>query len=229
MKAVSLGAVGFWAISATAMAQSDSEALRLCTLPSYAERMKCLEELATGNRPSLPSSAATPVLAPSPDTAPARPAPPAVGGTPAVSPATLAKEWTVSETRSPVDYSPVAIATASASTGGNGVLQLSVECRSSRTEMIMRRTPTNRMVGDHTVIYKINDAPPAMVTIGLPSSRSGIELKGDVPGFLLALPPEGVITFSVTDRRGPTDAHYDLSGIKTMVNRMAEPCSWRRK
>ena len=52
--------------------------------------------------------------------------------------------------------------------------------------------------------YKINDAPPAMVTIGMSTSGGGIALKGDVVGFLLMLPREGVRGFRVADRRGET-------------------------
>ncbi|SEN96248.1 hypothetical protein SAMN02990966_00704 [Rhodospirillales bacterium URHD0017] len=217
MKAPALCGAGFLLISATAMAQSDSEALRACNLPSA---------------PALPGAAAKPVPAPSPDTAPSlpvrpAPAPPAPAAPPAP---TAASEWIVSETRSPLDYSAVTIATATFDTGTNGVVRLSIECRGGRTEMVIRRATALRMIEDHTVIYRINDAPQAMVTIGTSSSGSGIALKGDAAGFLLARPAEGVITFRVTDRRGPTlEARYDLSSIKTMVDRMARPCNWRRK
>ena len=222
MKGPALCGAGFLLISATAMAQSNSEALRACNLTSYAERMKCLERLAAGVAPALPGVATTP----SPDTAPL-PIPPA----PAASPApTAASEWIVSETRSPLDYSTVAIATAPFSPGTNGVVKLSIECRGGRTELVMRHATMMRTIQDYTVSYKINDAPPAMVTIGMSTSGGGIALKGDVVGFLLTLPREGVIGFRVADRRGETlEARYDLSGIKSMINRMAHPCNWQRK
>ena len=51
MKGPALCGAGFLLISATAMAQSDSEALRACNPASYAERMKCLEKLAAGVAP----------------------------------------------------------------------------------------------------------------------------------------------------------------------------------
>ena len=107
MKFRALCGAGFLLMSATAMAQSNSEALRACNLPSYAERMKCLERLADGIAPALPGVAAKPVPAPSPDTAPSLAVPPAPATpAPAASPApTAASEWTVSEIRSPLDYS----------------------------------------------------------------------------------------------------------------------------
>jgi hypothetical protein len=236
MKAAALCGAGFLLMNATAVAQSNSEALRACTLPSYEERMRCLEKLAAGAAPSSPAAPAKPAPAPppSPDKAPAPPpVQPAVRNAPAASPAPTfsqrPSQWTVSETRSPYDYSPVATATAS-SAGTNGVLQLSIECRSGHTEMTIRNAPMMRAIDGYTVVYKINNAPPVGVTIGMSASGSGIALKGDVAGFLLALPAEGVVIFRVADRRGAaTEATYDLPGIKAMISRMAEPCNWRRK
>jgi hypothetical protein len=136
-----------------ALAQSGSDALRACSLPSYAERMRCLEKLSGDVTPSPPQVAATPAPAPAPDPAPAPvPAPATPAAPPAAAAAApptsapvsppMAGKWIVSETRSPIDYSPVAIATASSSTGGNGVLQLSIHCRGGRTGMVIRSATT---------------------------------------------------------------------------------------
>ena len=147
---------------------------------------------------------------------------------PAPAEATAAK-WIVSETRSPIDYSPVAIATASSSAGADGVLQLSIQCRGGRSEMVIRSAPLMRRAEDHVVSYVVNDAPPVTVTSGLSSSGSGIALKGDVAGFLTALPAEGAITFRVADRQGGTlEGRYDLPGIKALVARLTGPCKWPR-
>jgi hypothetical protein len=148
---------------------------------------------------------------------------------PTAVPTRTAGKWIVSETRSPIDYSPVAIATASSSTGPDGVLQLSIQCRGGRTEMVIRSAPLMRRAEDHVVSYVVNDAPPVTVTSGLSSSGSGIALKGDVAGFLTSLPAEGAIAFRVADRQGATlEGRYDLSGIKAMVARLAGPCKWPR-
>ena len=138
-------------------------------------------------------------------------------------------KWIVSETRSPIDYSPVAIATASSSAGPDGVLQLSIQCRGGRSEMVIRSAPLMRRVEDHVVSYAVNDSPPVTVTSGLSSSGSGIALKGDVAGFLTSLPAEGAIAFRVADRQGATlEGHYDLPGIKALVARLTGPCKWPR-
>jgi hypothetical protein len=223
---------------AAALAQSGSEALSACSLPSYDERMRCLEKL-SGNVPSAPpqvaaSPAPPPARDPVPAPAPAPPAaPPAAAAIPPPIPvpasAPTAGKWIVSETRSPIDYSPVAIATAASSTGPDGVLQLSIQCRGGRSEMVIRSAPLMRRAEDHVVSYAVNDAPPVTVTSGLSSSGSGIALKGDVAGFLMSLPAEGAIAFRVADRQGGTlEGRYDLAGIKALIARLAGPCKWPR-
>lgn len=224
--------------SAAALAQSGSEALRACSLPSYAERMRCLEKLSGDVPPSPPQVAATPAPTPAPEPAPAPAppppaAPPAAAAIPPPTPARVATptagKWIVSETRSPIDYSPVAIATAASDAEPDGVLQLSIQCRGGRTEMVIRSAPLMRRAEDHVVSYAINDAPPVTVTSGLSSSGSGIALKGDVAAFLRSLPAEGAIAFRVTDRQGGTlDGRYDLPGIKALVARLTGPCKWPR-
>jgi hypothetical protein len=234
MKAAAISASALMLVSIAALGQSSSDALNACSLPSYADRMRCLERLA-GEAP--PQVAATPAPVPAPAAAPApasaAAAPPAAG-TPlppklAAPTAAATSKWIVSETRSPVDYSPVAIATASSGAGPQGVLQLSIQCRGGRTEMTVRSAPLMRRAEDHVVSYAINDGPPVTVTTGLSSSGTSIALKGDVAGFLLSLPDQGTIAFRVADRQGETlEGRYDLADIKTLVPRLAGPCKWRR-
>jgi hypothetical protein len=240
MKTAALCGAAVTLLSAAALAQSGSEALSACSLPSYAERMRCLEKL-SGDAPSPPPQvAATPAPPPAPEPAPAPPpapaspaVPPAAAAippsTPALAAAPAAGKWIVSETRSPIDYSPVAIATASSSAEPDGVLQLSIQCRGGRSEMVIRSAPLMRRAEDHVVSYAVNDAPPVTVTSGLSSSGSGIALKGDVGAFLRSLPADGAIAFRVADRQGATlEGRYDLPGIKALVARMAGPCKWPR-
>lgn len=223
--------------NAGALAQDVDDAkekLRTCTLPSYAERMACLEKLSqdiaaapappvAASPPSVAApSAATPTPTPEPMAAP--PSPP----TPAVTVAPASGNWIVSETRSPIDYSPVAIATVSSSAGPDGgVLQLSIQCRGGRTEMVIRNAPLMRRAGDHVVTYAVNDSQPVAVAIGLSASGSGVALKGDVARFLASLPDQGDIAFRIVNPQGEAvEGRYALPGVKAVVGRMAGPCKW---
>jgi hypothetical protein len=220
MRTAALCGAAVTLMSAAALAQGGSGALSACSLPSYAERMRCLEKLSGDAAAPPPQVAATPS---------SRPVPPAAPPTQAPAAPPMAGKWIISETRSPIDYSPVATATASSGAGSDSVLQLSVQCRGGRSEMVIRSAPLMRRAEDHVVSYAINDAPPVTVTSGLSSSGSGIALKGDVAGFLRSLPAEGAIDFRVVDRQGGAlEGRYDLPGIKAMVARLAGPCKWPR-
>ena len=200
--------------------------LDACMLPTYAERMACLDKLAgEASTTTPPPLVGVPSSVPGPATAGPVLAPLTAARTQAPAPA--AGKWIISETRSPVDYSPVLIATASSGAGPAGMLQLSIECRAGRTEMVIRSAPLMRRAADHVVSYSINDAPPVAVTSGL--SGGGIALKGDVAGFLKSLPADGVIAFRVAERQGGTlEGRYDLPGIKALAARMVGPCKWPR-
>ena len=119
MKAAGLcAALAFALASAGAAAQGTGDAmdkLRACSALPQAERLECLEKLSRD-------------IAPAPAPAPATP--------PEARRAPAADNWMVSETTSPLDYTPVAIATASSGGGPDGVsLQLSIQCRGGRTEL----------------------------------------------------------------------------------------------
>ncbi|MBY0320126.1 MAG: hypothetical protein K2X72_15485 [Reyranella sp.] len=241
MKAAAISASALMLASVAASGQSSSDPLGACSVPFYADRMRCLEKLAGEAPPpqvaatpapiAAPAPAPTPAPAPAP--APVAAAPPVAAATPPPTPAAPPPaptgKWIVSETRSPVDYSPVAIATASSGAAPQGVLQLSIQCRGGRTEMAIRSAPLMRRAEDHVVSHVINDAPPVTVTTGLSSSGTGIALKGDVAGFLMSLPDQGTIAFRITDRQGATlEGRYDLADIKALMPRLAGPCKWRR-
>jgi hypothetical protein len=231
VRTVAICAIMALLASAGALAQGTDGARQMldaCMLPTYAERMACLDKLAGEASATTP-----PPLVGVPSSVPGPPTPEPVlaplTAAPTQAPAPAAGKWIISETRSPVDYSPVLIATASSSAGPAGVLQLSIECRGGRTEMVIRSALLMRRAEDHVVSYSINDAPPVAVTIGLSSSGSGIALKGDVAGFLKSLPADGAIAFRVAERQGGTlEGRYVLPGIKALVARMAGPCKWPR-
>ena len=135
---------------ADALAQADTQRLQLsvCAMLPPAERLECLDKLPIGPNAVPPNPAATPaaeVPRPSPAAAPATETPPPKP-TETVAPAAEAppsgETWVVSQTTSPFDYSPIAIATASTSSTPTGVpLQLSIQCRGGGTELVLLSAP----------------------------------------------------------------------------------------
>ena len=200
----------FGPASADALAQGAGdtmEKLRACSLLAPAERLECLEKLSR-------------------DIAPPSPPRPAASAAPAVAPA--ADNWIVSETTSPLDYTPVAIATASSRAGPDGAtLQLSIQCRGGRTDLVIGGPVFTRRSEDYLVSYGVNDSRLVVVAAGTPASGTGVAIRGDVVRLLASLPDRGEVAFRVTARQGAAlEGRYALAGLKTALDRLAGSCKW---
>jgi hypothetical protein len=194
--------VAFGVASAVAFAQGGSDPaahLRACSLMERAERLECLEKLLRSIEP------------------PARPAAP--GG----------DNWIVSETTSPVNYTPIVTATTTSSRGGpNGSsMQLSIQCRGGRTELVIAGPALSRSSADYAISYRINDGQPVQVAAGSPSSGTGAAFTGDVVRLLQSLPEEGAIAVRLSTRAGATqDGYFLLGGLKMAREKVAAACKW---
>jgi hypothetical protein len=195
-------AFGLASSDAAAQGSGDAmEKLRACSLLAAAQRLDCLDKLS-------------------------RDIPPTASSTSAVAPP--ADNWIVSETTSPLDYTPVAIATASSRAGPDGdIMQLSIQCRGGRTDMVISGPTVTRRAEDYVVSYAVNDSQPGVVAVGTPASGTGVALRGDIVRLLASLPDRGDIAFRVTNRQSATlEGRYALTGLKTLVARLAVPCKW---
>jgi hypothetical protein len=203
--------------SADARAQASGDAmekLRACSVLADAERLACLDKLsrdigAPSSNPS-PSAAASSNPAPLPAPAPTPQAPPA------------ADKWIVSETTSPLDYSPVAVATASTDS-----MRLSIQCRGGRTELVIVSAALTLRVEEYVVSYDLKDGKPVMLAAGTAASGAGVGIRGDVPRLLASLPDSGEVAFRVASRQGAAvEGRYALPAMKAVLKRLAGPCKW---
>ena len=139
-----------------------------------------------------------------------------------------AESWIVSETTSPLDYAPVIIASAMSSDRANGpVMQLSIQCRRGRTDLVIVSPALTGRAEDYRVSYIVNDGQPVTLLSSLAASKTGIAIKDDVVRLLTALPGRGEIAFQVdVPRAAPLQARYALGPLKTVLERMATPCKW---
>lgn len=141
---------------------------------------------------------------------------------PALAPQLAENTWIVSETRSPVDYSPVAIATASTPD-----LQLSIQCRGGRSEMVVASPRLALRADRHAVSFVVNEGASVAIAVGPSSSGNGLALRGDASRFLGALPERGEVAFRVAGREGEAlEGRFALAGLKALHGRMAGPCKW---
>ena len=200
-------AFAFGLAGAGALAQDAVDAmekLRACSLLAPTERLDCLDKLSHDISPPRPAASSTSAVA------------------------AAADNWIVSETTSPLDYTPVAIATASSRAGPDGAtLQFSIQCRGGRTDLVISDPALTLRAEDYVVSYAVNDSPPAVVAAGTAASGTGLALRGDVVRLLASLPDRGDVAFRVTNRQGATlEGRYALAGLKTLLVRLAVPCKW---
>ncbi|MBR1132217.1 hypothetical protein [Bradyrhizobium iriomotense] len=138
--------------------------------------------------------------------------------------------WVVSQTTSPIDYSPIATATTSSRNGaGESAMQLSIRCRSGRTELVLTGPGISRGGGDDAISYRINDNPAVQVAAATPTFGPGVAFTGDVVRLLQSLPDSGDLMVLVSKRGGNAhDGTFSLAGLDEARAKIAAACKWPR-
>ena len=139
-------------------------------------------------------------------------------------------EWIVSQTTSPVDYSPIATATTSSRSGtGESAMQLSIRCRGGRTELALAGAGISRGGGDDAISYRVNDNPAVQVAAVGPAFGPGVAFAGDAVRLLQSLPDGGDLIVLHSPRGGAAhDGTFSLAGLDTVRAKMAVACKWPR-
>jgi hypothetical protein len=154
-------------------------------------------------------------------------------------------EWVVSETRSPVDYSPqISAMIASTPSPGNWGMSFSLHCRQGRTEALF-------VIPDFARFPAGNSFPVEYFTVSQDAIRTraverrwverrGVEkrwdevsrsvdagLTGDAVAFLKSLPDDGMLSVRVRDRNAVThDAEFPLKDFGPVREKIAAACNW---
>src|SRR6185436_1051251 len=136
--------------------------------------------------------------------------------------------WIISETTSPVNYTPIVTATAFSRGGSDDSLtKLAIYCRGGRTELVVSGLAVSRGGADYTISYRVNDGQPVQLAAGSPSVGTGVAFTGDIVRLLQSLPEEGHIAVRITNRSGAAqDGHFLLGGLKRTREKLAAACKW---
>jgi hypothetical protein len=147
---------------------------------------------------------------------------------PPARPAPANDNWTISETTSPVDYTPFIVAVTPSLDGAEGpAMRLSIYCRNGRTELVVAGPPLSGRGEDYIVSYRVNGDQPAQTAGGTPSSGTGVAFKGDVVRLLQALPEAGEIAIRLSPRTGVArDGKFSIGGLKMVREKLAAACKW---
>jgi hypothetical protein len=138
--------------------------------------------------------------------------------------------WVVSETTSPVDYSPfISAVIHSTSSVEDAPDTLTVRCRGRRTELLLGTDGTWRVpgAGEVQVNYQINDQPFVRLQWVVSADGKTVSYKGDAVGLLRSL-PEGVrLKISIFDRQGlGQEATFQLAGFDSVRTKIGLACKW---
>ena len=141
-----------------------------------------------------------------------------------------AQSWIVSETMSPVDYSPMITATTSSQPVAKDAPAIFIlRCRGQRTDLLVstegwwRASRANELQVD----LRVNDQPAVrMQWIASSDGRTAI-FKDDAVRFLRSLPDGGRIMVSVSDSQGTAhEASFQLTGLDVIRQKIAAACKW---
>jgi hypothetical protein len=136
--------------------------------------------------------------------------------------------WVVSETTSPIDYSPIATATTLSRDGaGTSALRLSIRCRGGRTELTVSGPAITGRGDDYFISYRVNGGRSVQLAGVAPASGDGIAFKGDVVALLQSFPAEGELVVRVFDLSGHAqDAIFSLDGLEALRVKIGATCRW---
>jgi hypothetical protein len=147
---------------------------------------------------------------------------------PADNPATRGSNWVISETTSPLDYSPL-IAAVNRSTSQEEDAQASmvVRCRRQRAEVLVGTQGTWRAsrVREVQVDYQVDDRPVVRQQWIASEDGKTIRYNDDVLGLLRSLPDNAQLKITVFDWQGTGHkALFQLAGLDVVRKKLELAC-----
>src|SRR6266700_779299 len=138
--------------------------------------------------------------------------------------------WVLSETTSPVDYSPLITAVIrSTSSVKDAPTTLAVRCRGLHTELLLRMAgtwPASR-ASEVQVDYQINDQPFVRLQWTVSADGKTASYKDDAVELLRSLPEVARLKIGAFDRQGRgQEATFQLTGLDSVRKKIGLACKW---
>jgi len=136
--------------------------------------------------------------------------------------------WVVSQTTSPIDYSPIATATTtSRKIAGSPALRLSIRCRGGRTELAISGPSITLRGDDYFISYRVNDGQSVNFGGVAPSFGDGVAFKGDAAALLQSFPADGELAVIVMPLTGSSQqGSFSLNGLEMLRTKIGATCKW---
>src|SRR5450631_1999519 len=147
-----------------------------------------------------------------------------------VSPKLPDANWIVSQTTSPVDYTPlIAAAIRLPFSVEHAPSTFAIRCHGQRTELLVRTEGTWRAsrAGQVQVDYQINDQLVVRRPWTASADGKTASYRDDPVELLRSLPEGARLKISVLDGPGPGhEATFQLSGLDAVREKIAAACKW---
>jgi hypothetical protein len=141
-----------------------------------------------------------------------------------------AADWVVSETTSPVDYTPLLMAVKhSTSHVKDAPNTLIIRCLGLHTELLVRTEGVwgALRAGEVRVDYQINQQAVVKQQWTLSPDGKTASAKDDPVGLLRSLPEDAQLKITVTDRSaGSHEATFRLAGWNAIREKVGAACKW---
>jgi hypothetical protein len=177
---------------------------------------------------AVPTEMPTATVSPGTPTGAVPPDTPA--GTVAIPAKPLETNWVVSETTSPIDYSPlITAAIRSTSSEKDAPNTLTIRCRQLRTDLMLRTEGTWRASRNNEVQvdYQINDQSSVRLQWTASADGKTASYKEDPAGLLRSLPEGARLKIKVLDGADHGyAATFQLTGLDAVRKKIAVACKW---
>jgi hypothetical protein len=135
------------------------------------------------------------------------------------------KRWVVSETASPIDYSPLVIAVLEpAQSRESGPTSLTIRCRAKRIELTLQFSG-NSARGETKLYSQIDDQPSTLLDWSWSADGRIATFKDDPMSLLQALPDGSTLWIWTGDRARESSA-FRLVGLDGVRSKVATACHW---
>jgi hypothetical protein len=209
-----------------------------CLQKAHMSQLECLERISRGTAAgSAPpekragtgsTELPTATVLPDKSTAAVSPGPPARSAD--VSSKPTDTDWIVSQTTSPIDYTPLITAAIRLPfTVKHAPTTLAIRCRGGRTEFLVRTEGTWRAsrAREVQVDYQINDQPVVRLSWTVSADGRTAIYKDDPVALLQSLPEDARLKINVLDEPGAShEAMFQLAGLNEVREKIAAACKW---
>jgi hypothetical protein len=137
-----------------------------------------------------------------------------------------ANRWIVSETTSPIDYSPLVSAMLEPiQHGDNGPVSLAIHCRAKRIELSLQFPGGSTWRNEPHIYFQIDDQSPAVLDWNWSADGKIATLNNDPVSLLQSLPDGSTLKIRANDR-APQSTAFRLVGLDAIKKKIASACSW---